>query len=237
MSPRKARPRADALVVIAHPDDAEFAFGGTIAKLAREGKKVWYVLATSGDKGTSDRTLVPWELAARREVEQRNAAAALGAKGCIFLGYPDGFLEDTADLRGKLVRVIRTLQPDILITWDGYARRFNHRDHRTIGVSVLDAAFPLARDHLAYPEHLLEEGLETHKVGEAWLVGADEPDYYVDIGDYFHQRSQAIACHVSQVGDRDPAAFEERMRERSRETGAKVGMDYAESFRRITFRR
>ena len=237
MSPRVIRPRADVLVVIAHPDDAEFSCGGTIAKLAREGKNIWYVLATSGDKGTSDRTLVPWELAALREVEQRNAAAALGAKGCLFLGYPDGFLEDKADLRGKLVRVIRALQPDILITWDGYARRFNHRDHRTIGTSVLDAAFPLARDHLAYPEHLVEEGLETHKVGEAWLVGADEQDYYVDIGDYFHQRMQAIACHVSQVGAREPAAFEEQMRERARETGKKVGMEYAEGFRRITFRR
>lgn len=174
-------------------------------------------------RAASDRSIAPWQLAARREVEQRNAARMLGAEGVIYFGYPDGFLEDTPDLREKLVRVIRTLKPDIAITWDGYARRFNHRDHRTIGISLLDAIFPLARDHLAFPDLLYEEGLEPHKVGEAWLAGSDEPDYYVDIGDYFHQRAQAAICHVSQVGGREPAAFEKQMRERARELAERAG--------------
>ncbi len=236
-NPRRPPAAADVLIVMAHPDDAEFVCGGTIAKLCAEGRRVTYVLATSGDKGTAERDIEPWALAARREAEQRNAAATLGAQSCAFLGYPDGFLEDTADLRGKLVRLIRTLRPDLLITWDGFRRSFNHRDHRAIGVAALDATFPLARDHLAYPEHLTGEGLEPHKVGEVWLAGTDDPNYYVDTGDYFHQRMLAAACHVSQFGGRPPEALEERMRERAKDVGAAVGMDYAESFRRLTFRR
>lgn len=195
------------------------------------------VLATSGDKGTEDRSIPPHELAARREIEQRNAAAALGACGCTFLGYPDGFVEDVPDLRGKLVRMIRLLKPDILITWDGYRHSFNHRDHRTIGVVALDACFPAARDHLYYPDQITDEGLDTHKVGEAWLVGADQPDYYVDVGDYFHQRARAAACHISQIGKRTPTTFEKRWRERAREVGKAAGMEYAEGFRRVVFRR
>lgn len=238
MSPRRAAPRADVLVIVAHPDDADFLCGGTIAKLARDRKRIWYVLATSGDKGTSDRSIPPHELAVRREVEQRNAARELGAKGCVFLGYPDGFIENTAELRGDLVRVIRRFRPELIITWDGYRHGFNHRDHRTVGQATLDAVFPLARDHLAYPEHLTEERLEPHRVEEVWLAGSDEPDYYIDVGDFFHQRLRAIACHISQVGDLTAnEEFIDRMRERGREVGRKVGIEYAEAFRRVTFRR
>ncbi len=238
MSPRRAFPKADVLVIVAHPDDADFVCGGTIAKLTRERKRLWYVLTTSGDKGTSDRGIPPHELAVRREVEQRNAARELGAKGCVFLGYPDGFVENTVELRRDLVRVIRGFRPDLVITWESMRRTFNHRDHRKTGEAALDAIFPLARDHLVFPELLEEEGLEPHKVEEVWLAGSDDPDYYVDVGDYFHQRLRAIACHVSQVGDLAAnEEFVERMRERPRETGRKVGMDYAEAFRRVSFRR
>jgi LmbE family N-acetylglucosaminyl deacetylase len=229
--------RAEVLVVMAHPDDAEFGCGGTIASLAAQGKCVWYVLITSGDKGTEDRDMPPHELAARREIEQRNAARALGAAGCTFLAYPDGFVEDTPELRGKLVGVIRRLKPDIVITWDGYRHSFNHRDHRLTGIVALDACFPGARDHLYFPEHLTEEGLDTHKVGEAWLMGADQPDHFVDVGDFFKQRGRAVACHVSQIGKRPPTSFEKRWRARAREVGKAAGMKYAEGFRRVAFRR
>ncbi|HWO93478.1 MAG TPA: PIG-L deacetylase family protein [Dehalococcoidia bacterium] len=230
--------QVDVVAFFAHPDDVDFLCGGTIAKLAAEGKRIWYVLATSGDKGTSDRAIPPHELAVRREIEQRNAAMALGALGVSYLGYPDGFLEDTAEFRGKLVRQLRLLRPDVVITFDPYRRSHNHRDHRTIGQATLDAAFPLARDHLAYPEHLTEEGLEPHRVAEVWLAGPDDPDYYVDIGDHFHQRLRAIACHKSQVGDAGMSdEFEERMRQRSREVGEAAGYEFAEAFRRIQFRR
>ncbi|MHB8573844.1 MAG: PIG-L deacetylase family protein, partial [Dehalococcoidia bacterium] len=119
-----------ALGIFAHPDDAEFLCGGTVAKLCAEGWDVRYIIATSGDKGTKDLTMTPSKLAEMREAEQTAAGCALGVKECIYLRYPDGFLESDAELRGRLVRLIRRYRPDTVITWDGFRPGFNHRDHR-----------------------------------------------------------------------------------------------------------
>jgi LmbE family N-acetylglucosaminyl deacetylase len=125
-----------ALVIMAHPDDAEFTCSGTVAKWCAEGWEVRYVLVTGGDKGTHDPEMYPEKLAAIREEEQRAACRVLGVKECIFLGYPDGFTVEGAELRGQVVRLLRLYRPDVVITWDAFRGTFNHRDHRNVGTAV-----------------------------------------------------------------------------------------------------
>ncbi|HYM14125.1 MAG TPA: PIG-L deacetylase family protein [Dehalococcoidia bacterium] len=228
-----------ALVVTAHPDDAEFLAGGTIAKLCDMGLRVTLCVATSGDKGTRDESLRPQELAAMREAEQRAAAKVLGLARVVFWGMPDGFLEETHELRGQVVKLIRSLKPDLMITWDGYRPGFNHTDHRVIGRVVRDALFPAAHDPLYYA-HLGREGIGPHRTAELLLAGAQDPDYHVDIGPYLERKADAIVCHTSQI---DGRTREEILKNwagdprRRRETKKRTGYEYAESFRRIEFRR
>src|SRR5512139_3548902 len=158
-------PAADVLIVSPHPDDAEFGVAGTVARWAQEGKNVVYVVCTSVEKGTSDRKVEPAKLAELREQEQEAAASLLGVRGVIFLRYPDQGLEDTPEFRKQIVRLIRLYRPALIVTADPYRRYIWHRDHRITGQVVLDAVFPFARDHLAYPD-LLAQGLEPHKVEE-----------------------------------------------------------------------
>lgn len=221
-----------AMVVMAHPDDAEFLCAGTVARWCDQGWSVYYVLATSGDKGTHDESLTPQQLAALREQEQREAARVLGVKECIFLGYPDGFLENTLELRGQIVRLLRRYRPDVVITWDGFRRSFNHRDHRVVGQAVRDALYPAVRDHLYYPEHG-EEGLEAHRVDELLLAGSDEPDYHVDIGPYLDRKLEALLCHASQLGGRTREELVRGWRERARQARRDGWRPERESFRRV----
>jgi LmbE family N-acetylglucosaminyl deacetylase len=228
-----------ALIVTAHPDDAEFLAGGTIAKLCDLGLDVTLCVATSGDKGTRDVTLRPQELAAIREAETRAAAKALGVKHCIFWGMPDGFLDETHELRGVVVKLIRSLRPDLMITWDGYRPGFNHTDHRVIGRVVRDALFPAAHDPHYYPE-LTRNGIGPHRTAELLLAGAQDPDYHVDIAPYLERKAEAIACHASQVDGRKKDEFLRDWREgakRNKDRRKRTGFDHAESFRRIEFRR
>ncbi|MFQ5878665.1 MAG: PIG-L deacetylase family protein [Dehalococcoidia bacterium] len=225
-----------ALVVVAHPDDAEFIAGGAIAKLCAEGWEVYYVVATSGDKGTHDLEISPQQLARLREDEQRAAARVLGVGECVFLGYPDGFLEDTAELRGQMVRLIRHYKPATVITWDPYRRPFNHRDHRLAGQVAVDAAYPLARGHLFYPKHL-QEGLEPHRTQELLLAGTDQPDHYIDISQYLDKKVEALRCHASQMRGRSREEMAKMVRERGEEVGKAGGVAVAEAFRRLSFRR
>jgi LmbE family N-acetylglucosaminyl deacetylase len=229
--PEPEGPRT-ALVIVAHPDDADFLCAGTVAGWCDKGWDVYYVLATSGDKGSPDPDITPQELAATREREQRQAANVLGVKECIFLGHPDGFLEDTVDLRRQIVRLIRRYRPHVVITWDGHRRAFNHRDHRTIGVATRDAVTPAAHN-MQYYRELRDEGLEPHRIDELLLVGSDEPDYHVDISAYFDKKTEALRCHVSQM--RQPID-EERLKGWRRwheQVGKKAGYPLAEAFRRI----
>lgn len=227
-----------ALVITAHPDDAEFIAGGTIARMAAMGWDVTIAIATSGDKGTRDEQLRPQELAAMREAEQRAAAEVLGIKRCIFLGYPDGFLIEGPELRGHIVLLIRTLRPDVIVTWDGFRPGFNHTDHRVVGRAVRDALYPAAHDPHYYPEHR-RAGAGPWRTAEALFAASDEADYHVDIGPYIERKVDAILCHKSQVeGSRDEML--KRMRERARADRTRrkqTGYDFAESFKRIEFRR
>lgn len=225
-----------ALVVVAHPDDAEFIAGGTIAKLCAEGWEVHYVVATSGDKGSHDPEATPPQLARLREDEQRAAARLLGVRDCVFLGHPDGFVEDTPELRGEIVRLIRHYKPATVLTWDPYRRPFNHRDHRLIGQAAVDAVFPLSRGHLFYPEHM-QEGLEPHGAEELWLAGSDQADHFIDISQHLERKVDALLCHASQMRDRTREELTKMMRERAEEVGKGNGLALAEGFRRVSLRR
>ncbi|MDV2990209.1 MAG: PIG-L deacetylase family protein [Dehalogenimonas sp.] len=224
--------QADVLVVMAHPDDPEFSSGGTIARLAGEGKRVVYVICTAGDKGTDDRQMPPARLVAIRMEEQRAAARTLGVEDVVFLGNPDQGLEATPELRKELVRLIRLYRPELVITHSPYQRYiWWHRDHRQCGEATMDAVFPYSRDHLAYPD-LLAAGYEPHKVGEVWLAGAEDSDYRSDIEGFFDRKVEAIKCHRSQVGD-DFAARLDRIKARA--SAAAEGEEFllAESFKKI----
>ncbi len=225
--------KADVLVVTAHPDDSEFGAAGTLAKWIKQGKEVVYVVCTNGDKGTSDPTIKPEELAKIREREQRAAAKVIGVREVVFLGYADQTLEDTPEFRKEIVRYIRMYRPYTVMTSDPYRRYFWHRDHRITGIVTLDAIFPYARDHLAYPD-LMEEGLKPHIVKEVFLWGIlEEKDinYCSDITDTFDIKLAALRCHESQVGDRFDQV-EKWLRQRACTLAKGQNFKYAEAFHR-----
>jgi len=194
---------ADILVVVAHPDDAEFGAAGTVARWLKEGKRAVYVVCTSGERGTADRAVKPEELAKIRESEQEAAAKVLDVAEVVFLRLPDQGLEDTPDFRKMIVRAIRTYRPVTVVTSDPYRRYIWHRDHRIVGQVTLDAVFPFARDHLAYPD-LLGQGLEPHKVREMFFFGSEDVNYRSDITKTLDLKVAALRCHESQVKDLGP---------------------------------
>lgn len=226
------KPPVDVLVITAHPDDAEYGAAGTVARWVKEGRSVAYVLCTSGEKGTTDRTLTPDELSAIREKEQLAAAEVLGLRDVAFLRYPDQSIEDTPELRKHIVQVIRTYRPDTVVTTDPYRRYVWHRDHRNIGQVVLDAAFPFARDHGAYPD-LLEQGYEPHKVKELYFFGAEDINYYSDITDTFDLKLAALKCHASQMRELKTDDLDGWMRKRYKNLAKGSGYELAEAFHRI----
>lgn len=222
------------MVVVAHPDDAEFSSAGTIARFANEGKHVVVVVCTSGDKGTSRRDISRAELSAMREQEQLEASARLGVAETVFLRQPDGELVADIAFREKIVRQIRTHRPDVLITHDPFRPYSLHPDHRAVGITAVDSVYPTARDPLYFPQHL-EEGLEPHKVAELWLYGSEVPDTFIDITETLAAKVHALKAHASQVGTGE--TLEERMRERARELGAQRGLELAEAFKVVKMRR
>jgi len=223
---------SDMLVISAHPDDAEFGVAGTVANWTRAGKKVVYVVCTRGEKGTTDRHLTPEELAAVREKEQMAAARLLGVAAVDFLGMPDQGLEDTPAFREQVVRVIRQYRPHTVVTSDPYRRYVWHRDHRIAGQVVLDAVFPYARDHLAYPD-MLAEGMEPHKVQELLFWAAEDVNYRSDITATFALKLAALRCHASQVRELGVSNLEDWLRQRCRSMAEGEPFELAESFHRV----
>jgi LmbE family N-acetylglucosaminyl deacetylase len=221
------------MVVTAHPDDPEFLAGGTVARLVKEGREVTYVIVTNGNKGSGDRAITSQRLAPIREEEQRRAARVLGVEGVEFLGYEDGEVEDTRNLRRDVTRQIRRWRPDLIITQNPNRAYSNfpgwHRDHRITGGVVLDCVYPLARDHLSFPELLPED--EPHQVREVYLIQWEQPSLVVDITGTMDVKQKAIACHASQLGDFSVA--EARMRARAAALGKPKGYTYAEGFDHI----
>jgi LmbE family N-acetylglucosaminyl deacetylase len=206
------------LIVLAHPDDAEFFAGGTLAKWASEGAHLTLFLITSGDKGSGDVTMLDHQaLATLREAETRAAASCLGIQEVTFLRWRDGELTPNLELRREITRMIRLKRPDALMSSDPLLRyrahnRINHPDHWSVAEAVNAAFFPAARDHLSFPELHRDEGLEPHKTRWLYLSLPTNPNYRVEITDFRQRQIEALKLHRSQIGD--PVDFETRMHDR-----------------------
>jgi len=225
-------PLERALVVISHPDDAEFGAGPTIAALTAAGTRVDYVVTTDGSKGTEEPDVTPEQLASTRMAEQRDAADILGVTDIVHLGYPDGYLTPSLDLRRDITRQIRRFRPDLVITQNPQRRLdhnpfIGHPDHLATGEATLASVYPAARDHLNFPELWTEEHLEPWKVRQVLLTGVEEPNLWIDVADTFETGLASILAHVSQV---EPDEVSERMRERARVVGEPQGIGLAQAF-------
>lgn len=229
------------LAVAAHPDDVDFGFSGSIAKWAEAGAAVYYLIITDGSKGTDDRKISPAELIKIRQAEQRAAAKLLGAKDVFFLGYPDSELMITLELKKQITKYIRQLKPDTVLVMDptmiySNARGFgfiNHPDHRAAGQVTLDAIFPLARDHLTFPD-LLEEGLEPHKVSTVLMINFEKHNFAVDISSTLDKKLLALALHTSQMPDLP--GTQQMVKGWAEATGKQFNYNYAEAFVRLDIR-
>jgi LmbE family N-acetylglucosaminyl deacetylase len=228
-----------AMVVFAHPDDAEIGAGGTAAKWAARGCEVVYVQSTSGSSGSNDRSMTSERIVGIRAAEQQAAARTIGVKTIEVLDHPDGKLKPDRTFLGELVRIIRKHRPDVVFAHD--PRRFvgfNHSDHRAVGETAMDAIYPYARDHLHFPEHIEKEGLEPWKVKDLFMWGSDQPNVIVDITDTLETKVQALFRHESQVGGlATNVGANTRLRSRAQEAAVGYGFKYGETFRRITARR
>jgi LmbE family N-acetylglucosaminyl deacetylase len=225
-------PLERALVVFSHPDDAEFSAAATIAKLVGSGVAVDYVVTTDGGKGSEDPAVTPEMLAATRVAEQRAAADVLGVGEIVHLGYPDGYLTPSLDLRRDITRQIRRFRPDLLIAQNPQRRSdgnpfIAHPDHLATGEATLAAVYPAARDRMNFPE-LITEGLEPWKVRQVLVAGVERPNLWIDVAECMEVALAALRRHASQVSDWD--AVEARVRDRARESGEPLGMTAAQSF-------
>jgi LmbE family N-acetylglucosaminyl deacetylase len=195
---------ARVLVVAAHPDDVDFGVAGSVALWTDAGIDVSYCIVTDGDAGGFDRSIGRAEMATIRREEQRAAAAVVGVHELHFLGYPDGALVASTELRRDISRLFRSLRPDRVVcqsperNWDALGA--SHPDHLAAGDATVGAFYPDARNPFAHPE-LLAEGLEPHVVGELWLAAHPHPNRAVDVTETFDRKIAALRCHVSQVAE------------------------------------
>lgn len=228
-----------ALAIGAHPDDIEFGAGATLARWSDEGCRVVLAIVTDGSKGTWDPHRSPAELAAARELEQQAAARVLGASEVLHLGYVDGELEYSMELRSRIARVIRLHTPDVVLSHDPWQRYQLHPDHRATGMGVVDGVVA-ARDPLFFPEH----GVTHHRPASLLLWSADEPDHAEAIAEeYMARKLEALLCHASQAettmddahaGDERRAAFESRVRSWAARLAEPFSLEAAETFRHLT---
>ena len=192
------------LVITAHPDDVDFGAAGTVATWTQAGIEVVYCIVTDGDAGGNDPSVTRADMAVLRRAEQTAAAKCVGVHDVRFLGYPDGRVEPTIQLRKDLTRVIRQVRPDRVATQSpdrNYARiQASHPDHRAVGAAALDAVYPDARNQFAFPELLADEGLEPWVVREVWLSATPQAHHYVDITETFGNKLAALQAHQSQTG-------------------------------------
>jgi len=220
-----------AMVIVAHPDDAEFTVAGTVAAWSRAGCRVVYVLCTDGNAGSHEPGMTRERLAQIRQAEQRAACQELGVAEVVFLGHNDAELQPTLALRRELVGAIRQHKPEVVITMDptrlfshhGY---INHPDHRAAALAALDAVAPSSDLPLLWPEMGA-----PHKVRQVYVHGNDEPNLWVDISETLDNKIAALRQHVSQLGEWDPT---EMIKQWSAETGKAQGLAHAESYRVIT---
>jgi LmbE family N-acetylglucosaminyl deacetylase len=202
------------LVIAAHPDDVDFGSAGTIARWTDAGIDVRYCIVTDGDAGGSDPSVSRASMARLRRREQTAAARQVGVHELRFLGYPDGRVEATLDLRKDLARVIRQVRPARVVcpSPDRFYARLgaSHPDHRAVGSAALDAVYPDSRNQFAFPELLADEKLEPWTVREVWVSASPAADHYVDITDTIERKVAALCEHASQISD--PAELGQRIR-------------------------
>jgi len=225
---------SSAMVINAHPDDAEFTVAGTVALWTRAGCRVVYVVCTDGNAGSHEPGMTRERLAEVRRAEQRAACAILGVSEVVFLGYDDGTLEPTLGLRRDLVREIRRHRPEVVICGDPSRLFFgsdyiNHPDHRAAAQAAVDAVAPACAMPLLWPELG-----PPHRVQKLYVHGNLEPNTWIDISATVEQKIAALRAHRSQMGDWDPA---EMIRQWAAETGQAHGLAYAEDYRVITLER
>ena len=227
------------LVVTAHPDDVDFGAAGSVARWVDAGAEVAYCIVTDGDAGGFDPTVPRAEIPVIRRAEQTAAAKAVGVSDLAFLGYPDGRLELSLDLRRDISREIRRLRPRRVVVQSpqrSYARIYaSHPDHLVAGEAAICAVYPDARNPFAHVELLADEGLEAWTVEEVLIMGGAESDVFVDITETFDRKLEALLSHVSQ--HQDPDALHERMRGWGQMNAAAGGLPegrVAEAFRYVS---
>jgi LmbE family N-acetylglucosaminyl deacetylase len=234
-APQADRPER-VLVIVAHPDDADFGAAGTVARWVREGSHAQLVCCTSGDAGADDPATDPLELARLREAEQRAAAAIVVYENVVFLHRPDGALDNDLALREQLVRIIRRFRPDAVLAMDPTVVIFEdgfvqHVDHRMAAMAAVDAVYPAARNAMAFPHLALAEDLQPHSVRWLYLFFTERPSVWVDVSQTIETKISALREHVSPL--RRPGELEEMIRRWAQEAGTKVGVEAAEDFRLV----
>lgn len=234
-----------ALVIHAHPDDAEFTVGATLAKWAKAGCEITLLLITSGNVGTHDLKYTRETLAQIREAEQMDVARLLGLKSVVFLRHDDGAVQPTLALSRELVREIRSRKPEVVLCgspegWFYGNEYINHPDHRAAGVAALEAVFPRCEMELFWPE----EG-PAHKVHAVYVHGTTADEVAIDVSGWLEVKIAALKLHKSQLGDWDPTEMIERwatdeakaFRKRLKAQGSKVRADDGGKLERVeTFR-
>jgi LmbE family N-acetylglucosaminyl deacetylase len=227
------------LVILAHPDDPEFFCGAALAKWAREGHHITYLLLTCGDKGFNPTThpeMTPDKLCAIRHEEQYAAAKVIGAESVHIMTNPDGYLIPDINLRRDVVREIRRYKPDILVTCDPQnlfaTYGINHPDHRACGQVVLDAVFPAAGNLVYFPE-LLDEGFQPHMPKEVWCSLTQQPNTTVDVTETWDIKLNAILEHKTQVQDAEKLI--ERFKSRRAEDSTEESPRYEEKFKVVKY--
>lgn len=225
-------------MITAHPDDVDFGVAGSVAVWTDAGATVSYCVVTDGDAGGFDPAVPRDQIPTIRRSEQEAAAAKVGVHDVIWLGYPDGRVEASLDLRRDLARVIRQVRPQRVVApspermWDLLFA--SHPDHLAVGEAAVSAVYPDSRNPFSFPELALA-GLEAHVVGELWLMATGRADTFVDVTATFDRKVAALREHVSQETDRD-GQLEERMRrflgDNARRAGWAEGR-LAEAFFRI----
>lgn len=226
-----------ALVIVAHPDDADIICGGTCIQMARQGIEVTYMVLTNGDKGNHNPEITRNQLIAMRQIEQRRAAARSGVHEVLFMGEEDGFLRPRKAIRKRVTREIRRIRPELIIctnpdryfVGDGY---INHPDHRNAGLVAIEAIFPAADNPMFYPD-MAEEGYKPHKIKYLLVHGHEQPDLRVDVTDDLTTKIESILCHESQFVD--PAAAHQRWLETWAEIQPDGSKRYFESFKVMRF--
>lgn len=231
------------LAIGAHPDDVDFGCGATMALLASQGAKLHFAVCTDGNRGSRQHEVEKSELVSERHTEQMYAAQILGTQDVTFLDEEDGNLQADIKFKERIVRLIRTVKPDMVFTHDPtwfyyldeekHDAHVNHTDHRACGAAVLDAVYPLARDLQSFPEHHAE-GLAPHKVPELYLFSFGKaPQFACDVTGFVDAQIDAICAHKSQIDD--PDWVRTFMTERHAKHGRKFGYEYAETFTKLVF--